>query len=175
MTTVAILSASILLLEEIYNWGESFENLFHLFSAWLSFVTGLLVTFKMLMVMFATKVILTEINKNVYLLVRQSDNLVELGDLVNVHATLCELVGEANRIFQPVLMCCHLMNFFNILTGSYFITLIAANLEKSFEKIIGSMLLGSSMWIILSAMSVVLICTECDKTVFEVCCQIRDT
>jgi hypothetical protein len=167
MTAFITLSAIILLFEETYNWGDL--SLLNVIFAWLLTIMGLLVTLKMLIVVFAIRMILLDINKKINLLtMRGAKNSIGLGYLVAVHATLCELVGETNRIFQPLLMCSHLMNFINLLSGSYYITLIAANLEKSFEANSGPILLGTSVWIAFSAWSVVMLCTECDKTVHEV-------
>jgi len=165
MTAYVIITAMILLFEETYNWGDTFESLFSVIFAWLLTIMGLLVTFKMLIVVFAIKVILRKIDNRIsFATVRE----IKLGYLIDVHASLCELVGETNRIFRPVLICSHMMNFINLLTGSYFITLIVANLENSFVAKSGPILLGTSVWIAFSAWSVVMLCTECDKTVHEV-------
>jgi hypothetical protein len=169
MTTFITLTAIILLFEETYNWGDTYISLLNVIFAWLLTIMGMLMTLKMLIVVFAIRIILREINNKVYLLTaREIKSSIKLGYLVDVHASLCELVGETNRIFQPVLMCSHIMNFINLLTGSYFITLIVANLESSFVVKSGPLLLGTTIWIMFSAMSVVLLCTECDKTVHEV-------
>lgn len=171
MTTVTILSALILFIEEALNWGQTFESFLGVLFAWLLTVMGLLVTFKMMIAVFSIKVILQEINKQVDLLVKGNDISVKLEDLVDVHASLCGLVGETNRIFQPTLMLFHMMNCFNLLAGSYYITLILANLEKSFLGNSDSLLLGTATWVIFSGSSLIFICTECDKTVHEVCKQ----
>jgi 7tm Chemosensory receptor len=165
MTAYIIITAMILLFEETYNWGDTFDSLLSVIFAWLLTIMGLLVTFKMLIVVFAIRVILRQIDNRISFATARE---VKLGYLIDVHASLCELAGETNRIFRPVLMCSHMMNFINLLTGTYFITLIVANLENSFVAKSGPILLGTTVWIIFSAASVVMLCTECDKTVHEV-------
>jgi 7tm Chemosensory receptor len=169
MTAFSIFSAMVLLFEETYNWGYTLDSLLNVIFAWLLTIMGLLLTSKMLLAVFAIRMILREINNKVQsLTITGIHNSNKLGYLVDVHASLCELLGETNRIFEPVLMCYHMMNFINLLTGSYFITLIAANLEKSFVGLGGVLLLGTCIWIIFSAACLIVICTECEKTVQEV-------
>lgn len=173
MTTFAILTAILLFYEETYNWGQTLDSLLNVIFAWLVTIMGLLVTFKMLLVVYAIRMILREINESIDLFLTRGVKMsMKLEFLVDVHASLCEIVGETNRIFQPVLMCSHMMNFINLLTESYYVTLIAANLEKSFVENSGSILLGTSIWFLFSAMSFIMSCTECDKTVEEVYCRL---
>jgi hypothetical protein len=168
MTTYTIFAAALLLMEEAFNWRGSFNAFLNLFFVWLLTIMGLLVTFKMLLVVYAIRVVLRDINKKVHSSVQGNECPVKLADLIEVHSTLCELMGETNRIFQPVLMCSHVMNFINLLNGSYYVTLIAANLEKTFVANSGPLLVGTIIWLFFSGSSVVLICTECDNTVQEV-------
>jgi 7tm Chemosensory receptor len=168
MTTFTIAAAALLLMEEAFNWRGSFNAFLNLLFVWLLTIMGLLVTFKMLLVVYAIKVVLRDINKKVHLSVQGIECPVKLTDLIEEHATLCELVGETNRIFQPLLMCSHMMNFINLLNGSYYVTLIAANLEKTFVANKGPLLFGTIIWLFVSGTSLIFICMECDNTVQEV-------
>lgn len=89
ITTFAIFGALLLLMEEVYNWRGSFNSFLNLFYVWILTVMGMLVTFKMLLVLLAIKAILRDINEKVNFMATGVKSLIQLADLVDVHMRHC--------------------------------------------------------------------------------------